>query len=69
MRMHSQALLLLALPALAAGCADKSYALVSVFSTAGQFNDVAALMVFLCGPESGSITGSILPVDGGWSGM
>ena len=32
-------------------------------------DDVAALMVFLCGPESGSITGSILPVDGGWSGM
>jgi 3-hydroxybutyrate dehydrogenase len=30
-------------------------------------DDVAALMVFLCGPESGSITGSILPVDGGWS--
>ena len=32
-------------------------------------DDVAALMVFLCGPESGSITGSILPVDGGWSSM
>ena len=32
-------------------------------------DDVAALMVFLCGPESGSINGSILPVDGGWSGM
>jgi 3-hydroxybutyrate dehydrogenase len=30
-------------------------------------DDVAALMVFLCGPESGSITGAILPVDGGWS--
>ena len=30
-------------------------------------DDVAALMLFLCGPESGSITGSILPVDGGWS--
>ncbi len=30
-------------------------------------DDVAALMVFLCGPESGSITGSVLPVDGGWS--
>jgi 3-hydroxybutyrate dehydrogenase len=29
--------------------------------------DVAALMLFLCGPESASITGSILPVDGGWS--
>jgi 3-hydroxybutyrate dehydrogenase len=32
-------------------------------------DDVAALMVFLCGPESGSITGAILPVDGGWSSM
>lgn len=30
-------------------------------------DDVAALMVFLCGPESGSITGAILPVDDGWS--
>jgi 3-hydroxybutyrate dehydrogenase len=30
-------------------------------------DDVAALMVFLCGPESGSITGAVLPVDGGWS--
>jgi 3-hydroxybutyrate dehydrogenase len=32
-------------------------------------DDVAALMVFLCGPESGSITGAILPVDGGWSSL
>jgi 3-hydroxybutyrate dehydrogenase len=29
--------------------------------------DVAALMVFLCGPESASITGAVLPIDGGWS--
>ena len=29
--------------------------------------NVAALMVFLCGPESGDITGALLPVDGGWS--
>ena len=28
---------------------------------------VAALMVFLCGPESGHITGAVLPIDGGWS--
>jgi 3-hydroxybutyrate dehydrogenase len=28
---------------------------------------VAALMVFLCGPESRDITGAALPVDGGWS--
>jgi 3-hydroxybutyrate dehydrogenase len=32
-------------------------------------DDVAALMVFLCGPESASITGAILPVDGGWASM
>ena len=29
--------------------------------------DVAALMVFLCGPESADITGAALPIDGGWS--
>ncbi len=29
--------------------------------------DVAALMVFLCGPSSGNITGAALPIDGGWS--
>jgi 3-hydroxybutyrate dehydrogenase len=28
---------------------------------------VAALMVFLCGPESADITGAVLPIDGGWS--
>ena len=28
---------------------------------------VAALMVFLCGPASGDITGAALPIDGGWS--
>ena len=32
-------------------------------------DDVAALMEFLCGPESGSITGAVLPVDGGWSSV
>jgi 3-hydroxybutyrate dehydrogenase len=30
-------------------------------------NDVAALMLFLCGPESRDITGAVLPIDGGWS--
>ena len=30
-------------------------------------DDVAAVMVFLCGPESASITGAVLPIDGGWS--
>jgi 3-hydroxybutyrate dehydrogenase len=29
--------------------------------------DVAALMVFLCRPESREITGATLPIDGGWS--
>ena len=29
--------------------------------------DVAALMLFLCGPESREITGAALPIDGGWS--
>jgi 3-hydroxybutyrate dehydrogenase len=31
-------------------------------------DDVAALMVFLCAPESASITGAVLPIDAGWSG-
>ena len=29
--------------------------------------NVAALMLFLCGPESADITGATFPVDGGWS--
>jgi NAD(P)-dependent dehydrogenase (short-subunit alcohol dehydrogenase family) len=28
---------------------------------------VAALMVFLCGPDAGDINGAALPVDGAWS--
>jgi 3-hydroxybutyrate dehydrogenase len=28
---------------------------------------VAALMIFLCGADSGEITGAVLPIDGGWS--
>lgn len=28
---------------------------------------VASLIVFLCGPEGADITGSVLPIDGGWS--
>jgi 3-hydroxybutyrate dehydrogenase len=30
-------------------------------------DQVAALIAFLCGPEGASITGGVLPVDGGWS--
>ncbi|HUK35702.1 MAG TPA: SDR family NAD(P)-dependent oxidoreductase [Vicinamibacterales bacterium] len=30
-------------------------------------DDVAAMMVFLCGPASGDINGSILPIDAAWS--
>ncbi|HTW67714.1 MAG TPA: 3-hydroxybutyrate dehydrogenase [Bryobacteraceae bacterium] len=29
--------------------------------------DVAAMMLFLCGPEGRDITGAALPIDGGWS--
>jgi 3-hydroxybutyrate dehydrogenase len=32
-----------------------------------QGPDVAALMLFLCQPESCDITGAALPIDGGWS--
>jgi 3-hydroxybutyrate dehydrogenase len=32
-----------------------------------QSPDVAALMLFLCQPESCDITGAALPIDGGWS--
>ena len=30
---------------------------------------VAALIAFLCGPDSRDITGATLPIDGGWSAM
>jgi 3-hydroxybutyrate dehydrogenase len=30
-------------------------------------DDVAALIVFLCGPQSRDITGAALPIDSGWS--
>jgi 3-hydroxybutyrate dehydrogenase len=30
-------------------------------------DDVAQLMVFLCGPASSDINGSIFPIDAGWS--
>ena len=28
--------------------------------------EIAGLTAFLCGPDSGSVTGTALPVDGGW---
>jgi 3-hydroxybutyrate dehydrogenase len=30
-------------------------------------DQVAAMMVFLCGPDAGDITGAAVPVDGAWS--
>jgi 3-hydroxybutyrate dehydrogenase len=30
-------------------------------------DDVAGLILFLCGPQSRDITGAALPIDGGWS--
>jgi 3-hydroxybutyrate dehydrogenase len=30
---------------------------------------VASLIAFLCGPAGADITGSVLPIDGGWSAM
>jgi 3-hydroxybutyrate dehydrogenase len=30
-------------------------------------DDVAGMILFLCGPESRDITGAALPIDGGWS--
>jgi 3-hydroxybutyrate dehydrogenase len=29
--------------------------------------DVAAMVCFLCGPAGRDITGTIVPIDGGWS--
>ena len=30
-------------------------------------DDVAAMILFLCGPSSGDINGSIFPIDAAWS--
>jgi 3-hydroxybutyrate dehydrogenase len=32
-----------------------------------QSSEIGALTAFLCGPHGGSITGTALPVDGGWT--
>src|SRR5258707_11025836 len=32
-----------------------------------SLDDVSALMLFLCGPSSGDINGSIFPIDAAWS--
>ncbi len=32
-----------------------------------EADDVAGMILFLCGPESRDITGAALPIDGGWS--
>jgi 3-hydroxybutyrate dehydrogenase len=62
-----------AIASLAAGGMTREEAERTFFSTkqpTGRFisaEQVAALMVFLCGPDAGDITGAALPVDGAWS--
>lgn len=50
--------------------ADAAQRFLSGKQPTGRFvsaDNVAALMLFLCGPESTDITGASLPVDGGWA--
>jgi 3-hydroxybutyrate dehydrogenase len=52
------------------GRADAERQLLQGKQPSGRFiaaEQVAALMVFLCGPDAADITGAVLPVDGGWS--
>jgi 3-hydroxybutyrate dehydrogenase len=32
-----------------------------------RLEDVGAMIAFLCGPAGGDITGTVVPIDGGWS--
>ena len=34
-----------------------------------ELADVAAMIVFLCGPSARDITGTVIPMDGGWSAL
>jgi 3-hydroxybutyrate dehydrogenase len=62
-----------AIESLASGGLTREDAERRFFSTkqpTGRFisaDQVAALMVFLCGPDASDITGAALPVDGAWS--
>jgi len=62
-----------AIASLAAGGLTREEAERRFFATkqpTGRFisaDQVAALMVFLCGPDAGDINGAALPVDGAWS--
>jgi 3-hydroxybutyrate dehydrogenase len=50
--------------------ADAERQLLQGKQPSGRFiaaEQVAALMVFLCGPDAADITGAVLPIDGGWS--
>ncbi len=50
--------------------ADAERALLAGKQPTGRLiapEQVAALAVFLCGPDSGEITGAVMPIDGGWS--
>jgi len=62
-----------AIASLAAGGLTREEAERKFFATkqpTGRFisaEQVAGLMVFLCGPDAADINGAALPVDGGWS--
>ena len=48
--------------------AEKRY--LAARQPGGRFieaDDVAGMILHLCGPESRDITGAALPIDGGWS--